>query len=171
MQLYIIISEVCDIIFHTGHSLVHSVLIGTNQGGVLAYSVDVPSSKHRESRSPILMPIGKCAYFRYLLLIILLLFSSEKEFIVKKNCSVVFCGIMDHQLYLLDVNDSGSYHHNSSRGGQWMVVVTEDSIKVMGLPSLKKKFRIRLKQSDSDEYHVQSGHFLRIGGTYGCIQQ
>lgn len=89
---------------------------------------------------------------------------SEKEFNVKKNHSVVFCGIIDHQNYLLEINDPGSYHHSSARGGQWIVIVLEDSIKVMGLPNLKKKFRVRLKQNDSDEYHVQSGHYLRIKG-------
>ncbi len=71
---------------------------------------------------------------------------------------------MDHQHYLLDINDRLSYHQNTSKGSQWIVVVTEDFIKVLGLPSLKKKFRLRLKQSDNDEYHVQSGHFLRSGG-------
>lgn len=83
---------------------------------------------------------------------------------MRKNYAVVCCGIIDHQNYLLDINDPGSYHHSSSKGGQWIVIVTEDTIKVLGLPNLKKKFRVRLKQSDSDEFHVQSGHFLRIRG-------
>lgn len=90
----------------------------------------------------------------------------EKEYNAKKNHSVVFCGILDHQHYLLDINDSGSYHQNSSKGSQWIVIITEDAIKVLGLPSMKKKFRLRLKQSDNDEYHVQSGHFIRIRGIY-----
>lgn len=85
---------------------------------------------------------------------------------MRKNYAVVCCGIIDHQNYLLDINDPGSYHHSSSKGGQWIVIVTEDTIKVMGLPNLKKKFRVRLKQSDSDEFHVQSGHFLRVRGMY-----
>ena len=76
----------------------------------------------------------------------------------------MFCGVLDHQHYLLDVNDPGSYHHSSSRGGQWIVIVTEDCIKVMGLPSLKKKFRARLKQHDSDEFHALYCHHLRVGG-------
>lgn len=42
-----------------GHSLVYGVVIGTNQGGVLAYSIDMPPNKHRENKSPILMPIGE----------------------------------------------------------------------------------------------------------------
>lgn len=42
----------------TGHSRVYSVLVGTNQGSVLGYSVDMPSGRHRDSRSPIIMPIG-----------------------------------------------------------------------------------------------------------------
>ena len=96
--------------------------------------------------------------------------SLEKEFNVKKNYSVVFCGITDHQYYLMDVNDSGSYHHNTAKGGQWLVIVTEDSIKILGLPSLKKKHRLRLKQSDSDEYYVQSGHFLRVRGSQQLIK-
>lgn len=35
------------------------VLVGTNQGGVLAYTIDMPANKHRDSRSPIIMPIGE----------------------------------------------------------------------------------------------------------------
>ncbi len=91
---------------------------------------------------------------------------SDREFNARRNHAVVFCGIIDHQNYPLDINDPGSYHHSSSKGGQWIVIVTEDAIKVMGLPSLKKKFRVRLKHSDSDEFHVQSGHFLRVGGRH-----
>lgn len=76
----------------------------------------------------------------------------------------MFCGVIDHQSYLLDINDPGSYHHSTSKGGQWILIVTEDAIKVMGLPSLKKKFRVRLKQNDGDEFHAQSGHYMRVGG-------
>lgn len=43
-----------------GHSSVHSLLVGTNQGSVLAYTIDIPSAKNRATRSPIVMPIGKC---------------------------------------------------------------------------------------------------------------
>ena len=43
-----------------GHSSVHSLLVGTNQGSVLAFTIDIPSAKHRATRSPIVMPIGKC---------------------------------------------------------------------------------------------------------------
>ena len=64
----------------------------------------------------------------------------------------------------MDINDPGSYHHNTAKGGQWLVIVTEDAIKVLGLPSLKKKVRLRLKSSDNDDYYVQSGHFLRVRG-------
>ena len=39
--------------------MVPSVLVGTNQGGVLAYSIDMPPNKHRDTKSPIIMPIGK----------------------------------------------------------------------------------------------------------------
>ncbi len=42
----------------TGHSRVYSILVGTNQGSVLGYSVDMPSGRHRDTRSPIVMPIG-----------------------------------------------------------------------------------------------------------------
>ena len=90
---------------------------------------------------------------------------TEREFNARRNYAVLFSGVIDHQNYLLDINDPRSYHHSSTKGGQWIVIVTEDAIKVMGLPSLKKKFRVRLKQSDSDEFHVQYCHCLRIGGT------
>ena len=45
---------------YVGHAVVPSLLIGTNQGGLLAYTIDLPSEKHKDSRSPIVMPIGKC---------------------------------------------------------------------------------------------------------------
>ena len=48
------------VVITAGHSLMLSLLVGTNQGGVLAYSIEVPSSRHRESKSPFLMPVGKC---------------------------------------------------------------------------------------------------------------
>jgi len=89
----------------------------------------------------------------------------EKEFNAKKNHGVVFCGIIDNQHNLLDINKVGG-HQNLLKGSQWIVVATEDAIKVLGLPSLKKKFRLRLKQSDSDEYHIQSAHYLKIIGKH-----
>ena len=36
-----------------------SLLVGTNQGGIMAYTIDIPSAKQRESKSPIVMPIGE----------------------------------------------------------------------------------------------------------------
>lgn len=90
----------------------------------------------------------------------------EREFSTRKNHAVLFCGVLDHQNYLLDINDPRSYHHSSSKGGQWIVIVTEDAVKVLGIPNLKKKFRLRLKQNDNDEFHVQSGHFIRMGGKF-----
>ena len=56
-SIYLLTFKLCVIC--VGHALVCSVVVGTNQGGVMAYSIDVPSSKHRNSKSPILMPIGK----------------------------------------------------------------------------------------------------------------
>ena len=46
---------------------------------------------------------------------------------MKKNQATLFLGVIDGQNYLLDVNDSGSYH---PKGGQYIVIVAEDSIKV-----------------------------------------
>ena len=36
-------------------------------------------------------------------------------------------GVIDGHNYLLDINDQGSYH---AKGGQYMVVCTEDMLKV-----------------------------------------
>lgn len=47
------------VIICVGHSRVHSILVGTNQGSVLGYTVDMPSGRHRDTRSPIVMPIGQ----------------------------------------------------------------------------------------------------------------
>ena len=54
-------------------------------------------------------------------------FLSERDFNMKKNQATLFLGVIDGQNYLLDVNDSGSYH---AKGGQYIVIVAEDSIKV-----------------------------------------
>ena len=35
------------------------VLVSTNQGGVMGFTLDMPAAKYRDSRSPIMMPIGK----------------------------------------------------------------------------------------------------------------
>ena len=70
---------------------------------------------------------------------------------------------MDHQNYLLDINDAGSYH-SSSRGTQYLVVVTEEGLKVTSLPNMKKKYRVKLKQNESDLYHIVSAHYVRVAG-------
>lgn len=50
----------CKLFSVIGHSPVASVVVGTNQGGVFAFSIDVASNRPRESKSPVLLPIGKC---------------------------------------------------------------------------------------------------------------
>ena len=47
---------------------------------------------------------------------------------MKKNHPVLFVGVFDSHNYLLSINDRGSYH--STKGGQYMVVCTEDMMKV-----------------------------------------
>lgn len=46
----------------TGHAVVPCLLVGTNQGGIQAFTIDMPADKHRESKSPIVMPIGKAGF-------------------------------------------------------------------------------------------------------------
>ena len=43
----------------TGSSLTHGLLVGTNQGAVLGYMIDVPKPKDRNTRSPMVIQIGK----------------------------------------------------------------------------------------------------------------
>ena len=43
----------------TGSSLVHGLFVGTNQGAVLGFTIDPPQERHRQTRSPIVMPVGK----------------------------------------------------------------------------------------------------------------
>ncbi len=52
---------------------------------------------------------------------------SDREFNAKKNQAVVFAGVIDGHNYLLDINDSGSFH---AKGGQYIVICTEDTLKV-----------------------------------------
>lgn len=39
--------------------------MSTNQGSVLAFTLDMPSAKHRDSRSPIIMPVGELGRTHY----------------------------------------------------------------------------------------------------------
>ena len=43
----------------TGSSLTHGLLVGTNQGAVLGYMVDIPKPKDRSTRSPVVVQIGE----------------------------------------------------------------------------------------------------------------
>ncbi len=43
----------------SGSSLIHGLFVGTNQGAVLGFTVDPPPQRHRQNRSPIVMPVGK----------------------------------------------------------------------------------------------------------------
>ncbi|CAI8051354.1 LLGL scribble cell polarity complex component 2 [Geodia barretti] len=91
-----------------GHSSWYGLLVGTNCGRLLTYTIDMPAPKHREARSPIVMPV-------------------EHNFNVKKDETVLFAGVIDAQSYLLDVNDEGSFR--SARGTQYLTVCTEEGIK------------------------------------------
>lgn len=124
-----------------GHSSTYSLLVGTNCGQLMAYTIDMPAPKHRENRSPIIMPI-------------------EHNYNQKKNETVLFAGVIDAQSYLLDVNDEGSFR--SARGTQYLAVCTEDGIKVVSLPNAKKKFKVNLKQNEEDEFHIVSAHYIRV---------
>jgi lethal(2) giant larvae protein len=124
-----------------GHSSTYSLLVGTNCGQLLTYTVDMPAPKHRQNRSPIVMPI-------------------EHNYNQKKNETVLFAGVIDAQSYLLDVNDEGSFR--SARGTQYLTVCTEEGIKVVSLPNAKKKFKVHLKQNEEDEYHIVSAHYVRV---------
>ncbi|KAL5473173.1 hypothetical protein EMCRGX_G027621 [Ephydatia muelleri] len=126
-----------------GNTPMPCVIVGTNQGSALAYTIDMPLAKHRDSRNPILMSI-------------------EEELNAKKNHAVLFIGVFDGQNYLLDINDKGSYH--PGKGNEYLVVCTEDAIKTVSLPGGKKKNRIKLKANDEDEYHILSAHYLRSTG-------
>ncbi|XP_019850338.1 PREDICTED: lethal(2) giant larvae protein homolog 2-like [Amphimedon queenslandica] len=125
-----------------GSSLVHGLLVGTNQGAVLGFTVDMPSSKQRGQRSPVVMPV-------------------DKEYNQRKNHSVLFVGVVDGLNYLLDANDEGSY---KQKGTHYMIICTEDMLRVTSIPNTKKKYRVRFKQSEQDELQAISAHYLRVSG-------
>ena len=198
--------------------------MSTNQGGVLGFTLDMPSAKHRDTRSPIMMPIGEWNndyYYYYTceptefsckglytvvksqslspspsllppppsLSLFLTLFPplfsppslslslslppsllpTDKEFNQRRNHATIFAGVIDSQSYLLDVNDQGSYH-GSPKGTQHLVMVTEDAIKCVSLPNMKRKHRVKIKQSDSEELHAISAHYLRVAGKSRLIE-
>ena len=43
----------------SGSSLVNGLLVGTNQGSVLGFTIDIPQGKSREARVPVIMPVGE----------------------------------------------------------------------------------------------------------------
>ena len=61
------IDYLCSILIPVciGHSSIPCVLVGTNQGGVLAFSIDMPANKNRASKSPIIMPVGEGLLLQY----------------------------------------------------------------------------------------------------------
>ena len=99
----------------------------------------------------------------------LFLLSTDKEFNQRRNHATIFAGVIDSQSYLLDVNDQGSYH-GSPKGTQHLVMVTEDAIKCVSLPNMKRKHRVKIKQSDSEELHAISAHYLRVAGKSRSIE-
>ena len=42
-----------------GSSLVHGLFVGTNQGAVLGFTIDLPNQKSRYNKSPTVLPVGK----------------------------------------------------------------------------------------------------------------
>ena len=100
----------------------------------------MPAPKHREARSPIIMPIGMPHSFtnyipvhvEYILHLLrttsIMYVHLEHNYNQKKNETVLFAGVIDAQCYLLDVNDEGSFR--SARGTQYLAVCTEEGIKV-----------------------------------------
>ncbi len=116
----------------TGHSRVYSVLVGTNQGSVLGYSVDMPSGRHRDSRSPIIMPIGD---YR----------SHQGGHMHACTCSCLnLIGrlwIVGNMCMYMYENKSGSLYDNSSRSSYHTFVSTRIRIR-MFLPDTHMHFYV-----------------------------
>lgn len=74
-----------------GSSLVHGLLVGTNQGAVLGFTVDVPVNKQRGQRSPVVMPVGKNIIIIKSTLFIIsvqycFVYSSSPTYLIKAAC-------------------------------------------------------------------------------------
>lgn len=108
-----------------GSSLVHGLFVGTNQGAVLGFTIDIPTQKQRQTRSPIIMPIGMClCTWNYFIITASVL---EKEYNQRKNNAILFVGVIDGLNYLLDINDEGSY---KQKGTHYLVMCTEEILRV-----------------------------------------
>lgn len=120
----------------------YTLWAGTNLGAVLPFNIEMPNPNQRHEK-----PIAVHAVM--------------KDYSKKKNFGVLFIGVLDG-CHLLEWSERG----NVGSRGQYLVVCTEDQVKVDALQSGKRKYKARFKHSVhmDNEYRLMTGNFLKVGG-------
>jgi len=122
----------------------YTLWAGTNLGSVLPYSIEVPNPNQRHDKPITIQPV-------------------TKDYSKRKNFAVLFVGVLDG-CHLLEWSERGNF---GSRG-QYLVVCTEDQVKVDALQSGKRRYKARFRHNVhmDNEYRLMSANFLKVGG--GC---
>lgn len=131
--------------------------VGTGLGSVYGYYIELPSAVDRDLKAVSILPV-------------------EKDYGKKKQFATLYVGILDGHVMMEEAGsqllskhsprpDSRLDHHRHHLPhGQYLVVCTEEEIRVLALNSAKKKYKIRLKLNENDSYHMVSAHYIRTGG-------
>ena len=122
----------------------YTIWAGTNLGAVLPFNIEMPNPNQRNEK-----PVAVHAVV--------------KDYSKKKNFGVLFIGVLDG-CHLLEWSERG----NVGSRGQYLVVCTEDQVKVDALQSGKRKYKARFKHSMhmDNEYRLMAGNFLKVGGKW-----
>ena len=133
---------------------VPTLWVGTGLGSVLSYYIEMPSDVDRDLKAVSILPL-------------------DKEYGKKKQFATLFVGVLDGLNMLNDktMMHLSKYHHrpDSKMGhhhnhNQYVVICTEEELRVVSLHSAKRKHKIKLKLNEEDGYHMVSAHYIRVKG-------
>ena len=144
--------------------------VGTGHGSVYGYYIEMPSAVDRDLKPVSILPV-------------------EKDYGRKRQFATLYVGVLDGHVMMEEVvsqqpsrfsprlDSKLDHHRHHPSHGQYLVVCTEEEIRVMGLSSAKKKYKVKLKLNEEDGYHMVSAHYIRAGGecgywgVSGCVVQ
>lgn len=131
---------------------ISTLWVGTGLGSVLSYYIEMPSDAERDLKAVNILPL-------------------EKEYGKKRQFATLFVGVLDGHSMLSDrtlIHTSKYHHRPDSKMGhhhshnQYVVVCTEEEVRVVSLHSAKRKHKIKLKLNEEDGYHMVSAHYVRV---------
>jgi len=126
----------------TGTQTHYTLWVGTNLGSVLPFNIELPNPNQRHEKPVTIHAV-------------------VKDYSKKKNLGVLFIGVLDG-CHLLEWSERG----NVGSRGQYLVVCTEDQVKVDALQSGKRRYKARFKHNVhmDTEYRLMFANFLKVGG-------